>query len=146
VAARICGHGFEAGSCLICATLAAAPPGQALTGGKAPPEARDPGRRLRRAGATEARDPGRRLRRAGAAPTIPAGRAEVLAPRQARRAGRGLAGMGTVAVLVAVVLAGWWALGLVWAFVRLIELAAVGIGCGWVGYRMGVARGRRSAR
>jgi hypothetical protein len=119
-----CAHGLPAGQCLICATLAT----------------------------TATEDP-----RADRRAAIPAGAAQVI-PQPGRAAGRapGTRGgrsrrrvaprlVGGLLALVVVALLGWWILGLVWAVLRLVELVAIGVGCGYLGYRVGVISGRHQA-
>ena len=54
--------------------------------------------------------------------------------------------VGWLVILVALALVGWWVLGLIWAVLRIVELVAVGIVCGYVGYRIGVISGRHQHR
>lgn len=51
-----------------------------------------------------------------------------------------------VVALVALVLAGWWALAVLSLVLRLAELMAVAVVGGWVGWRLGVRHGRRAGR
>ena len=51
-----------------------------------------------------------------------------------------IAGLGGLAV---VVVTAWFVLGLFFAVVHIIELIAVALGAGWVGYQIGHFRGRR---
>ena len=113
-----CPHGIDAGSCMICRTL-----GMSTTTAAVPaPEATKGG-------------------------SIRAGKAEVLGPgrRKSSRIG-GLGLIGWLVVIVAVALLGWWILGLIWAVLRLVELVAVGLLCGFIGYKIGVVSGRHQAR
>jgi hypothetical protein len=75
---------------------------------------------------------------------IPGGKVQVVgAPRKPRFAPRLVGGLLLIVVLA---LLGWWILGLVWAVLRLVELVAVGLGCGYLGYRVGVLSGRHKER
>ncbi len=77
---------------------------------------------------------------------VPGGRVEVVRTRSMRRSGRGLGLVGWLVVLIALALLGWWVLGLIWAVLRVVELVAVGLVCGYVGYKLGVISGRHQAR
>jgi len=60
-----------------------------------------------------------------------------------RRLGRPLATAVLVIVaLIAVVAAVWVVVGVVFAVLRLIEVVAVAVAAGWIGYRVGHWRGR----
>ncbi len=60
-----------------------------------------------------------------------------------RSASRG----GTVVVLgalgVVIVLVASWLVALAWTVFRVVQLVAVAVGAGWVGWRLGVRHGRR---
>lgn len=110
-----CLHGYPADGCLIC---------QTLTAGEVA-----------------------RPRPTKAAPTVgprPArGRRGVGQPARGRQ-GVGLPSAVLVVVaIVAVVGVVWAVAGLVFAILRLVELLAAVVVAGWVGYKVGVARGRR---
>ena len=66
--------------------------------------------------------------------------------RPARRR-RSLAVGPTLAVLVVVAVAGVlvasWVAAFAWAVIRVVELVAVALVAGWVGWRLGVRHGRR---
>jgi len=47
---------------------------------------------------------------------------------------------------VALLLVGWWVAALVSFIFRVVVLAAVSVGSGWIGWRLGVAHGRRTRR
>ncbi len=72
------------------------------------------------------------------------GRRARLAPE--RRAGRSLGWsvvtLAVVAVVALVVVS--WVAAFVWAALRILELVAVAIVAGWVGWKVGVRHGRRS--
>lgn len=79
------------------------------------------------------------------------------APRPARldqnraAASRRSFGVGsTLAVLAVVAVAGVlvvaWVAAFAWALIRLVELVAVALIAGWVGWRLGVRHGRRHPR
>jgi hypothetical protein len=71
---------------------------------------------------------------------IPAGKPEVLSGRPPRRH---LSAVGYLVVIVAVLVVAWFLYHLVWGLLRLVELGLVGVVCGMVGYKIGVAVGRR---
>ena len=79
---------------------------------------------------------------------VPGGRVEVVRPGKAAHAHRPrtLGLVGWMVALIAVALLGWWVLGLIWAVLRIVELVAVGIVCGYGGYKVGVISGRHQAR
>jgi hypothetical protein len=55
--------------------------------------------------------------------------------------------IGLVLVLLALVMiAAWVVAGAFFAILRLFEILIVAAAAGWVGYRLGVRRGRRSSR
>lgn len=58
------------------------------------------------------------------------------------RSGPHLGLVGWLVVLIAIALLGWWILGLIWAVLRIVELVAVGLVCGYVGYKIGFIAGR----
>ncbi|MHB8467019.1 MAG: hypothetical protein ACYDH6_15115 [Acidimicrobiales bacterium] len=68
---------------------------------------------------------------------VPGGRVEVMGQRSHH-----LGLVGWLAVLIALALVGWWILGLIWAVLRIVELVAVGLVCGYVGFKLGVIAGR----
>ena len=124
-----CQHGFPADSCIICSTLAAGRPSTT----QAPPAVRPP-----------VGQPG------GWSPDLPqGGRASSPGGRSGGdpvRSGRRLATTSavlTVLAVIAVVGIVWAVAGAVFAVLRLVELFAGIVVAGWVGYRIGVARGRR---
>ena len=55
-----------------------------------------------------------------------------------------LAGMAVVVVLV--ILAGLWIASLVWSVLHLIQLVAATLVAAWLGYQVGVFRGKRLGR
>jgi hypothetical protein len=113
--ATTCSHGLDAGTCLICATLGTSP---------AQPVPTKP------------------------VPTKPVPTKPVLARPHgdvAERDGRHrprLGLLGGLLVVVAVLAGAWFLIHLVWTFLHLVELALVGVVCGWAGYRVGVLVGR----
>jgi hypothetical protein len=115
VATTTCIHGFSPDQCLIC---------QTLQSGK------DQSRR-RPAPAAGAPQPARV--RPDAVLREPAAPHRSLALR---------AGFVVLMIAVVVLLAGWIA-GLAFTILRLIELGAVALVAGWIGYRIGLFRGRR---
>jgi Flp pilus assembly protein TadB len=69
-------------------------------------------------------------------------------PRRPARRGSGLPGnLATVVILavVGVVVVGWVAAAF-FAILHIVELLAVALGAGWVGFKLGVHQGRRSRR
>jgi hypothetical protein len=80
--------------------------------------------------------------------SIPTGRPEVIQGQRRARSHRigGLGLVGWLFVIVGLAVLGWWVLGLVWAVLRIVELVAVGLLCGYVGYKIGVVAGRHKAR
>ncbi|MEN3315096.1 MAG: hypothetical protein V7605_1330 [Acidimicrobiaceae bacterium] len=54
-------------------------------------------------------------------------------------------GAGLVLAVIAVLVVAWWLIALVSLIVRLAGLVAISAGSGWVGWRLGVRHGRRSA-
>ena len=55
-------------------------------------------------------------------------------------------GAGIVVAVVALLLVGWWVAALVSFIFRVVVLAAVSVGSGWIGWRLGVVHGRRTRR
>ncbi|MDQ4132983.1 MAG: hypothetical protein M3179_07180 [Actinomycetota bacterium] len=56
---------------------------------------------------------------------------------------------GGLAILVAglaALLAVSWVAALVWSLLRVVELVLMGAVCGWIGWRLGMAHGRRQRR
>ena len=124
-----CPHGFPTGQCLICQTLTG---GGAAVGraGSSPP-----------AVATQAAKPAKpakRRRRSQDAAPVPA-------PAPARRS---LVPSALAVIVVAIValVAFWWVWHLAWAVIHIIEFAAIGLACGWAGWKLGVGHGRRLER
>ena len=127
MAAASCIHGFAPGTCLICATLGAAPavPAAAAGGASATTTRRRPKAELAANAPVPAANPARAVERAP-------------------RLHLGLA--GTVVAVAVVLLLAWWLIGLVWGLLHVVELVAVGVGCLVVGYKTGVVVGRRQHR
>jgi hypothetical protein len=125
VAETNCIHGFPAGQCLICQTL--------QKGDGAEPKA---GRR----GRTATKSP----------PAIQPVQQAVLRPQPAtaeRSSGSlGLRLAGVAVVVVLVILAGMWIFSLVWSILHIIQLVAVGLVAAWLGYQVGLFRGKRVGR
>lgn len=69
---------------------------------------------------------------------------------EARALGRSRSGGGALVRLavvgVVLVLIGSWLVALAWTVLRLLQLVAVAVGAGWVGWRLGVRHGRRHPR
>ncbi len=115
-----CIHGFTREACLICRTLA--------TGESTTIQLADPAPPYR--------------------PLPSPAQADAARVQPARRRGRSLAG-SLVLVLAALLAAGaaaWILVGLVFTVLHVLELIAVGAGCGWVGYKIGHFRGARRVR
>ncbi len=128
-----CPHGFTPEDCLICATLASSRERHSGNGPAVAVEDRDRG------------DGGRRRSWSHHDPERGAEAVTVVEPGRdpSRRLGRPLATAVLVIVaLIAVVAAVWVVVGVVFALLRLIEVVAVAVAAGWIGYRAGHWRGR----
>jgi Flp pilus assembly protein TadB len=125
--ATTCIHGFASESCLICQTL-----GTAATKTKEPKLSR----REARAQADRA-----------AANSVPALRAPVPVARQEPPAtgSFGLRALGVIFLIVVAFLAFWWILHFVLGILHVLEIFAAAAIAGYLGYVIGVHRGRRSA-
>jgi hypothetical protein len=134
VADSNCIHGFAAGQCLICQTL--------QSGGDNGD--RKGGRRAKTATrAQPALIPPQQPQPTSVRPDA------VYRPQPAEGGGGGslglkLAGMAVVVVLV--ILAGLWIASLVWSVLHLIQLVAAALVAAWLGYQVGVFRGKRLGR
>ena len=121
---RTCIHGFPHDGCLICRTLEAGDTrtAQAVTATEPPPYQGRP-----------------KADRPDVVLTPP--------PVTARRH-RSLAGslVLVLAALLAVGAAAWILAAVVFTALHLLELIALGAGCGWVGYKIGHFRGARHPR
>lgn len=119
-----CLHGFAPDSCLICRTLGTGtgPATQVLT----PADSR---------GASQERPP-------------PARPDVVYSPPPVGTRHRSVAGslLLVLAALLAVGAAVWIMAAVVLTVLHVLELVAVGAGCGWVGYKLGHFRGSRHPR
>lgn len=125
-----CIHGFPAGQCLICQTLQKGDDGG---GAKA-------GRRSRTATKPSPAQ-------------IQPGRPQTVRPdavvRPAPADGGGSLGLklaGVAIIVVLVVLAGVWIASLVWSVLHLIQLIAAALVAAWLGYQVGLFRGKRMGR
>lgn len=120
-----CIHGYPPGSCLICQTLGQSPA--------------DP-----KAGPTRTR----RRRSTSIEPAIsppPATRTgEAVTPKRRSSLGLRLTGLALAGVISALVV--WWVIGLVWAVLHTLEIVAAALVAGYIGWLLGTAHGRRSAR
>ncbi|MGI9022573.1 MAG: hypothetical protein ACR2HV_04970 [Acidimicrobiales bacterium] len=79
----------------------------------------------------------------------PAGRRE--RSSAARRSGGGVTrgaggGLGIIVVVVVLLLVAWWLAALLSLILRLAGMVLIAVGSGWVGWRLGVRHGRRSAQ
>ena len=123
-----CVHGFPQGQCLICQTLGVSAP--APQGKKA--KVASPGRATT---VLTDDDLGR--------PCRPPGTPDAPRPERQRRS----SGTGTLLALVAAVVVGgllvWAFAGVVGVAFHILEFVAVAAIAGWVGYKLGHARGRR---
>jgi hypothetical protein len=126
VVATTCIHGFAPGTCLICQTLS---PGTKVKEPK-------PSRRQAKAEA----------KRSAATP-VPAVRAPspVARPEPARPGSTGLRALGVIFLIVLGFLAFWWVLHFVLGVLHVVEIFAAAAIAGYVGYRIGVYEGHRSA-
>ena len=126
-----CAHGFAPGTCLICQTLN-------------PATASKPSRTLTKA--TD-RPPTQLARPSGRSPAKAADPASSprVVPAAAPRTGAGVKlAMLTVAV-IALIVAGWVALHLVFAVLHIVELIGVALVALYLGWVAGVFHGRRTA-
>jgi hypothetical protein len=125
--ATTCIHGFAPGTCLICQTLA---PGTKV---KEPKQSR-----------REAKAEAKRV----ASTPVPAVRTAPPVARPAPAPPPGSTGVRVLGVLFLVVLAFlafWWVLHFVLGVLHVLEIFAAAALAGYVGYRIGVHQGRRSA-
>lgn len=128
----LCSHGFAPDDCLICATLASSAKKGLGNGPAVAVEDRDRGESGRRS--WPHRDPGRRGEAVSVVEPGPP-------PRHRER--RPLAtALLVVVALIAVVAGVWLVAGVVFALLRIIEVVAVAVAAGWIGYRVGHWRGR----
>jgi Flp pilus assembly protein TadB len=130
--ATTCIHGFEPGTCLICKTLDGSPKTatkQAAQGGEG-----KRGRRAARAAQSVER----------AAPPIAVRPDAVLPAKQDTGSGVGLRVMGILFLIILAAVAVWFVFGLVIHILHIVELIAVAVGAGWLGWKLGVHHGRRS--
>jgi hypothetical protein len=126
-----CIHGFPAGQCLICQTL------QKGDDGGGGPKA---GRRS----PTATKPSPAQIQPARPQTVRPDA---VLRPAPADRGGSlGLKLAGVAIVVILVVLAGAWIASLVWSVLHLIQLVAAALVAAWLGYQVGVFRGKRLGR
>jgi hypothetical protein len=134
VVASTCIHGFAPGTCLICQTLQAGSTRTATV--KQPGDDRKRTRRPARAGSTGAGVP-------ALGPT-PVRADAVLSPARSPRSHIGLRLLGLVVVAIVVVLAVSLVIGFVLGLLRILELVAVAVVAGRVGWSLGVRHGRRT--
>jgi hypothetical protein len=118
-----CIHGFAPGQCLIC---------QTLQGGPA---------KGRPAKSTKAAERAERRPAATPGPT-PVRPDAVLTRTPAPKRSLGWRAAGLVVILAVVLLVGIWVIHLAFAVLRLVELVATAVIAGWIGYHIGVYRGR----
>jgi hypothetical protein len=125
VVATTCIHGFAPETCLICQTL-----GSTATKTKEPKLSRREARQADRA----------------AANPVPAVRAPApVARQQAPPTGSlGLRALGILFLIVVAFFAFWWVLHFVLGILHVLEIFAAAVVAGYLGYVIGVYRGRRS--
>jgi hypothetical protein len=121
--ATTCIHGFAPETCLICQTLGA---------GTKTKEAK-PSRK--QASAPPAPTPVRAVR----------GSAPVARQEPPPTGSLGLRVLGVIFLIVVAFFAFWWVLHFVLGILRVLEIFAAAIIAGYLGYRLGVYRGRKSA-
>ena len=126
VVATTCIHGFDPGTCLICQTLGS---GTKTT---------EPKQSRRQAKAEAKR---------AAAPPVPATRAPapVARPEPSPSGSLGLRVLGVIFLVVLGFLAFWWVLHFVLGVLHVFEIFAAAAIAGYLGYRLGVYHGRKSA-
>jgi hypothetical protein len=146
VADSNCIHGFAAGQCLICQTLQAGGDNGGGKGGR-----KGGGRRAKTATRAQPAviQPGQ-PQPASVRPDA------VYRPQPTGRGGGdgggggggslGLKLAGVAVVVVLVILAGVWIASLVWSVLHLIQLVAAALVAAWLGYQVGVFRGKRLGR
>jgi hypothetical protein len=117
MAVTTCIHGFAPGQCLICQTLQGS------------------GRPTKEAGRAQSGPPAT----SRPAPVRPDA---VLTRSPAPKRSLGWRAAGLVAILAVVLLVGIWAVHLAFAALHILELVAIAAVAGWLGYRVGVYRGR----
>ena len=76
--------------------------------------------------------------------TSPEGRKSPAGRRSASPTRRRGGGVGVVVAVVVLLLVAWWVAALLSMILRLAVVAAVALGSGWIGWRLGVSHGRRS--
>jgi uncharacterized membrane protein len=117
MAVTTCIHGFAPGQCLIC---------QTLQGG---------GRPVKEAAPAQSRP-------AATPRPTPVRPDAVLTRSRAPKRSLGWRAIGVVAILAVVLLVGIWAVHLAFAALHILELVAIAVVAGWLGYRVGLYRGR----
>ena len=129
----LCPHGFAPDACLICATLASSSAKGSGNGPAVAVDDRDRGERGRRRPWAQ-HDAGHEVQ---AVTVVDPGEAP------SRRPHRPLAtALLVIVALIAVAAAVWVVVGVVFALLRIIEVVAVAVAAGWIGYRVGHWRGR----
>jgi hypothetical protein len=121
MAATTCIHGLAPGQCLICQTLQG-------SGGKDRP--------AKEAERAQARPVGRTPRPTRVRPDA------VLTDAPARGHSLAWRAVALVVIVALVALVAVWIVGLAFAVLRIIELVATAVVTGWIGYHIGVYRGR----
>jgi hypothetical protein len=120
MAVTTCIHGFAPGQCLIC---------QTLEGGGAK------GRPAKEADRAQSRP-------AGMVQPTPVRPDAVLTKSPAPKRSLGWRAAGLVVILAVVLIVGIWAIHVAFAVLHIIELAATAVVAAWLGYHVGVYRGR----
>jgi hypothetical protein len=128
---QLCPHGFAPSECLICRTLGTQPQVQ-VERGRASTKPDVPGQ-------TPGPAAGRRLDPA---------RPDVVYDPDTRQPGRSLTSYALLGLLgvIIVLVAAWLLAGIVVGLLHALELVIVAAATGWVGYRIGLYRGRRQRR
>jgi Flp pilus assembly protein TadB len=133
--ATTCIHGFDPGTCLICQTLQVSP--KTATKQAAGPDQGGEGRRGRRAAKAA-----QSLERPAA--PMPVRPDAVLPAKKDGGSGLGLRVMGILFLIILAAVAAWFVFGLVIHILHIVELIAVALGAGWLGWKLGVHHGRRT--
>jgi hypothetical protein len=126
MAATTCIHGFAPGQCLICQTLDGGGAGDAGRGRPTKQAEQDRGRPA--------------VLTARPTPVRPDA---VLTSGTPRRRSLAWSAVVVVVIVALVALVAVWIIGVVFAVLRIVELVAAGLVAGWIGYHVGLYRGRR---
>ncbi len=127
MAATTCIHGFAPGQCLIC---------QTLQGGGAATKGRGGDRPAQQAAPAQSQPAVLTARPTPVRPDA------VLPEGRGRGRSLGWSALGIVVIVALVALAAVWIIGVVFAVLRIVELVAAALVAGWIGYHIGLHRGR----